>query len=168
MPQAAAKKVEPESPETTEEPVEEVPQTVKPVGVNRFGLLAEHANLWRVNCHVDTKPEDVLQPEFWEHISRHLNRGDSIQVMPDDMSWKMVLHVHDRGHNWANVKREEFYEYGGASEPQEDIPANYKVRFAGSTHQYQVEFNGKKLKSGFATKEIAHQYVKNHAAAVKR
>ena len=161
----AAKKVEEPIDESQEQ---EVAPSIKPVGINRFGLLAEHANAWRVNCKVETDPKDVEDPAFWEHIAQHLNRGDTIEVMPDDMRWKMLLHVHDKGHNWASVKQMAFFEFGKPADPDVDLPRRYAVEWAGTTERWRVLFNGKKLKSGFATEQLAHRYATNHAEAVKR
>ena len=153
---------------TEDEPVEEkAPDSLKPVSRARWGLLVEHSNTFRVNCKVDTKPEHCLDPSYWEHISLSLSRGDEIHVMPDDMSWELVLHVQDTGHNWAHVIKKAFYELA-PSVGLEQLPGIYKVEWAGSTEKFRVLREGEKLKAGFATEALARRYAANHEAAVRR
>lgn len=145
-----------------------VPDSVKPVGVNRFGLAAEKCNHFLVNCKHGTDPEHVLETEFWEHVSRHLGRGDVVTVQPDDLAWEMSVKVIDKGHNWAHVKKREFFDYGGSMEVASEMPKKYKVEWAGQTDKFRVLFNGEVLKAGFATEQLAGQYATNHAQALKR
>lgn len=162
----AAEKIEQDlEPDT---PALEVPNSVKPVSLNRFGLADQKRNHYLVNCKYGMDPELVLEPEFWEHIARHLGRGDVVTVEPDDLAWEMSVKVIDRGHNWANVKKREFFDYGGAAVIRSEIPSKYKVEWAGQTDKFRVVFNGEVLKKGFATETIASQYASNHAQALKR
>lgn len=158
---------EPATAEVLAETVEETPDSAKPVTVSRWGLLAEHANTFRVNCKIETTPEQCLDPSYWEHISQYLNRGDEIHVMPDDMAWELVLHVQDKGHNWTHVIKKSFFELA-ASVGLEQIPSDYKIDWAGSTKKFRVLRKGDELKSGFATEALARRYAANHQDAVRR
>lgn len=159
---------EPATAEVLEEAIEEeAPASAKPVTLSRWGLLAEHANTWRVNCKRENTPEQCLDPSYWEHISQYLARGDEIHIMPDDMSWELVLHVQDTGHNWAHVIKKVFYELA-PSVGMEQIPGVYKIDWAGSTKKFRVLRQGDELKSGFATEALARRYAANHEAAVRR
>lgn len=141
--------------------------SAKPITVSRWGLLAEHSNSFRVNCKNQTTPEHCLDPSYWEHIAQYLNMGDEIHVMPDDMSWELVLHVQDKGHNWASVIEKTRYELA-PSTGDEIVPSVYTIDWAGSTKKFRVLREGKELKSGFATKALAGRYAANHEAAVRR
>ena len=146
----------------------EVPESVKPVGVNRFGVAIERRNEFAVSCKYETSPDDVLKPEFWEHISRHLGRGDIIEVTPDDLAWELSVRVIDRGHNWAHVKKRHFIDYGGSMEVAPEVPSKYLVEWGGQTDKFRVVFNKEVLKKGFATEDLAKQYAANHSQALKR
>jgi hypothetical protein len=41
----------------------------------------------------ETKPEDVLHPEYWVHVQRSLKTGDRIEVQPESAEWLLVLLV---------------------------------------------------------------------------
>lgn len=151
-----------------EEVTTEVPETAKPVGVNRFGIAVEKRNEFVVHCKHGTNPEHVLDVEFWEHLARHLGRGDIVEVVPDDLSWEMSVRVIDRGANWAHVKKRHFIDYGGAMEVASEIPQKYDVEWAGQTEKFRVLFNKEVLKSGFASESLARRYADNHAQALKR
>lgn len=161
--------LEPEaSDETPAQEAVEVPEQVKPVGVNRFGLAAEKRNHYLVNVPHGTNPKAALEPEFWEHISLHLGRGDVITVEPDDLAWEMSVKVIDKGHNWAHVKMREMFDYHGPMEVRSEVPSKYKVEWGGQTDKFRVIFNKEVLKAGFATEFLASQYASNHAQALKR
>ncbi len=146
----------------------EVPESVKPVGVNRVGLAEHKRNHLHVNVPHGTDHDVCLAPEFYEHFSKMLGRGDIVTIEPDDLSWEMSVRVIDMGSNWAHVKKREFYDYGGPMEVAPETPKKYKVEWAGQTHKFRVVFNGDVLKHGFATEDLARQYANNHASALKR
>jgi hypothetical protein len=165
---STAEKIDEKEPIAQEPEKVEVPDSIKPVGINRFGLAAEKRNHYLVNCKRGTDPAQALETEFYEHIARSLGRGDIVTVEPDDMAWELSVKVIDRGHNWALVKKREFFDYGGAAVIKSEMPQKYKVEWAGTTEKFRVLFNGDVLKSGFATEALASQYASNHAQALKR
>ncbi len=157
-----------ETPAQEAAPEVEVPNHIKPVGVNRFAPAEQKRNHFVVYCKHGTDPESVLQVEFWEHVARWLGRGDLIEVMPEDLAWEMSVRVLDKGHNWALVKKREFFDYGGATKVKSEMPQSYNVDWTGPINKFRVTFNGEKLKDGFATEELARRYAANHAQALKR
>ena len=166
MAEPAEKLDEVEAPAQDTEPTE-VPESVKPVGLNRFGLAAEKRNQFLVNVPHGTNPDLALEPDFWTHVSRHLGRGDVVTIEPDDLAWEMSVKVLDRGINWANVRKREFFEYG-SFEVMPETPTKYKVEWAGQTDMFRVCYEGEVIKSGFATEELARRFAANHAQALKR
>lgn len=162
----AAKKID--ETEVEETPKAEVREAVKPVTLNRLGLAAEKRNEWVIWCKIETEPEDVLKPEFWEHIARHFKRGDIVEVMPDDLAWEMNVRVLDMGSNWASVVKRHFVEHEKREKVKSELPVHYKIDWAGQTDMFRVTFKGENLKKGFATEKLARQFVDNHASALKR
>jgi hypothetical protein len=146
----------------------EVPESVKPISLNRFGVAGEKRNEFVVHCKHGALPEHVLEVEFWEHISQHLGRGDIVEITPDDLAWEMNVRVIDRGNNWATVRERFRVDYGGPAQLRPETPTKYKVEWAGQTDKFRVVFNGEVLKKGFATELLASQYASNHAQALKR
>lgn len=155
----AAEKLEEETPAQEE--------SVQPVDVNRFGPADEKRNHFVIYCKQGTNPDCVLQVEFWEHISRFLDRGDIVEVLPEDLSWEMNVRVLDKGPNWAMVRKRDFIRYGEV-EVQSEMPNKYDVKWTGPVTKFRVIFNGEKLKDGFATEELGRRYASNHAQALKR
>ena len=145
----------------------EVPEQVKPVGLNRFGLAAEKRNHYLVYVPHGTDPETCFQPDFWSHVARHLGRGDVVTIEPDDLAWERSVKIVDRGHNWANAKPRTMFKYG-AVEILPETPTEYKVDWGGKTDMFRVVFKGEVLKKGFATEALARRFASNHAQALKR
>ena len=170
MSEATAEKLDEQVEETPAQEPEtlEVPESVKPVGINRFGVAGEKRNEFVVNVKHDCDPAFILEPEFWGHIARHLGRGDIVEVTSDDLAWEMNVRVIDRGHNWAKVVKRFFVDYGGPAEIAPEVPTKYTVEWAGQTDKFRVVFNGEVLKKGFATEMLARQFASNHAQALKR
>ena len=142
-------------------------EKVSPPGVNRFGLQAERNQKWRLDVPHNTSPEQCLDEDYWAHIAGHLRPGDEVRVFPDNMAWELVLHVIDAGHAWAHVAKKAFHEYS-TREQMESVPSIYEVRYAGTTHKYQVLRKGKLLKEFIETEALARRAAANHEAAVKR
>jgi hypothetical protein len=158
--------------ETQEAPAQEavtaeIPEQVKPVGVNRFGLASEKRNHYYANVPHGTNPEICLEPEFWVHVARHLGRGDMVTIEPDDLAWEMSVKVLDRGHNWASVRKRMFVKYGTV-EIAPEVPKQHKIEWAGQTDMFRVTYKGEVLRKGFATEILAQQWANNHAQALKR
>jgi len=164
----AAKKVDEEVTESAQE-APELPQDIKPVSINRFGLAGEHRNEWRCNAKIGTSPDQVLDASFFEHIARHLNRGDIVEIMPDDMAWEINVRVIDHGHNWAIVRERFRVDYGIESvETPEKLASAYDIKWGGSTDKFVCKYKGEVLKKGFATEDLARRFASNHASALTR
>ena len=139
----------------------------KAVNVARIGLLEQARNAWLVNVDMDTTPEHCLDGSFWEHVAKMMQPGDNIHVLPDDMSWELVLHVCGQEPLFLHVVQKDFYKLVPATAPV-IIPSRYKVQFAGAHHKWRVLRDDKPLKDGFATADLARRYAANHQAAVAR
>ena len=133
----------------------------------RFGLEAEYNQRWRATVPVDTLPEQTLDQGFWANVSMHFNPGDEIVVMPDDMTWKQILHVIGCGKLFAHVMQLELYELQTAEDVPE-LPPIYVIEYAGPHHKWRVVRDGQPLKSGFRTQSEAGLWAKNHESAVQR
>lgn len=139
----------------------------KAVTVARIGLMEQARNTWLVNVDMDTTPEHCLDGSFWEHVAKMLQPGDNIHVLPDDMSWELVLHVAGQEPLFAHVVKKALYSLVPATAPV-IVPSRYKIQFAGAHHKWRVLRDDKPLKDGFATADLARRYAANHQAAVAR
>ncbi len=166
---ATAEKLDESPAEEAPDAPQETTETLKisPPGLNRFGLAAEHIQPWLMNVPQKTLPEQCLEEEFWQHVAMHLSPGDTIIVRPDDMAWKMELHVVNAGHNWAQVAREHFSQFA-TREELPTVKSIYTTRYAGTTHKWQVLRKGELLKEGIETEALARRAAANHELAARR
>lgn len=139
----------------------------KSITVARVSLLEQARNHWLVNVDMDTTPEQCLDGSFWEHVAKLMQPGDNIHILPDDMSWELVLHVCGQEPLFLHVVEKQRYKLVPATAPT-IIPSRYKVQFAGAHHKWRVLRDDKPLKDGFATADLARRYAANHQAAVAR
>lgn len=139
----------------------------KSINVARVSLLEQARNHWLVNVDMDTTPEHCLDGSFWEHVAKMMQPGDNIHILPDDMSWELVLHVCGQEPLFLHVVEKERFKLVPATAPT-IIPSRYKVQFAGAHHKWRVLRDDKPLKDGFATADLARRYAANHQAAVAR
>jgi len=142
-------------------------RTAKPVPESRLSLADEMSNRWRVNVPMGTTPEDVMEADFWQHVAVKFRPGDEIVVMPDNMAWKLVLHVVGAGRLFAHVAKQDFYEFAPLEQAIK-LPSIYEVKFLGSHHKWGVIRESKPLKDGFETEGLARRYAANHESAVQR
>jgi len=158
---ATAKKLPEQDAEAPEE------STAKPITEGRIGLEVEKSNRWRVDVPMGTTPEDCMKESYWQHVAPRLRPGDEIVAMPDNMAWKLVLHVLGAGRLFAHVVKEELYELAPL-EAAIKLPSIYEVKFTGTHHKWAVIRESKPLKDGFETEGLARRYAANHEAAVQR
>jgi len=155
--------------ETSPEQEAEQPEvvTAKPITEGRMGLEVEKSNRWRVDLPMGVTPEDCMKETFWQHVATRLRPGDEIVCLPDNMAWKLILHVVGAGRLYAHVVQEELYELAPL-EAAIKLPSIYEVKFTGTHHKWAVIRESKPLKDGFETEGLARRYAQNHESAVKR
>ena len=147
----------------------EQPEAVaaKPITEGRMGLEVEKSNRWRVDVPQGVTPQDCMNESFWQHVAKVFRPGDEIVCLPDNMAWKLVLHVVGAGRLYAHVVREELYELAPL-EAAIKLPSIYEVKFTGTHHKWAVIRESKPLKDGFDTEDLARRYAQNHESAVQR
>lgn len=155
--------------ELPEEAVEAAPEATKaePVTLSRWGLEVEHNTLHRVNVKPEVTPEQCMDEGFWTHISMRFAPGDTIIVRPEHNEWELVLHVINAGTGFAHVLQKHYYNLAPVTELQ-PVPSLYKIEFAGNVHKWRFLREGKMMRDGFATRELAARAAHNHQMAVDR
>ncbi len=141
--------------------------TAKPITEGRMGLEVEKSNRWRVDVPMGTTPMDCMKESYWQHVAVKFRPGDEIVCMPDNMAWKLVLHVVGAGRLYAHVVQEELYELAPL-EQAVILPSIYEVKYTGTHHKWAVIRESKPLKDGFETEGLARRYAQNHESAVQR
>lgn len=148
-------------------PEQDAAPVAKPITEGRMGLEVEKSNRWRVDVPMGTKPEDCMNESYWQHVATKLRVGDEIVCMPDNMAWKLVLHVVGSGRLYAHVAKQELYELAPLEQAIK-LPSIYEVKFQGTHHKWAVIRSGEPLKDGFETESLARRYAAQHEAAVQR
>jgi len=158
--------------ETTEDVTEshiEVAEVSKaePVTMMRLSLEDEVNTRFRVTVKQGVTREQCLDESFWAHVSMRMSPGDTITVRPDDMAWELVLHVVNVGPQFAHVLEKAFYNLKPPT-PIAKLPSIYKVEFAGPIHKWRFLRDGKMMRDGFATEDLAQRAAAQHQMAVNR
>lgn len=163
MPEAATAEKLPEQDSDQPEKAVEVPGITQ----SRLGLEVEKSNRWRVDLPEGITREDVMDPNYWQHVAVMFKPGDEIVCMPDNMAWKLVLHVVGAGRLYAHVAEESYFELAPLEQTIR-LPSIYEVKFKGTHHKWAVIRGGNPLKDGFETEALARRYAANHESAVQR
>lgn len=151
----------------TEQPAEAEKSPAKPILDSRMGLEVEKSNRWRVDVPEGVTPQDCIDQNFWQHVAMKLRPGDEIVCMPDNMAWKLVLHVVGAGRLYAHVVQQSLFELAPLEQTIR-LPSIYEVKYTGTHHKWAVIRESAPLKDGFETEGLARRYAANHESAVNR
>ncbi len=143
------------------------PAKAEPVTLSRWGLADEKNTRHRVDVKPNVTPEQCMESGFWTHISMHFIPGDTIIVRPENNEWELVLHVVNCGPQFAHVVKKDFYSLV-ATTMLESVPTKYTVEWSGNVHKFRFLREGKMMRDGFATRELAARAAQNHQMAVDR
>lgn len=106
--------------------------------------------------------EQVCEPEFWANVTKKMTRGDKIEVMPNDMTWRAMLIVRAVGRLEAVVQVLQYDVLGAAGDVDNDSP--YIVKFVNTDRKWGVfmRAGGALVRDEFQVREHADRYVVNH------
>jgi hypothetical protein len=124
--------------------------------------LKEHRNQGHWICvSPATTPDDLMRPEFWANVARHLHRADTVEVHWDDASQFAELYVLDAGRNWASV---DILRHKSLKRPLLKDQEQYDVGFNGPVDKFRITRRSDRqvIKAGFATEADALKYLSEH------
>lgn len=150
-----------------EAPALELVKKADPVTMHRMALDVEVNTHFRITVKQNVTPEQCMDEAFWCHLTNRLTPGDTLIVRPDDSSWELILNVVDNGPNFAHVHKKSFCELIPAV-PREKLPSIYTIDHAGPIHKWRFLREGKMMRDGFATRELAIRAAAQHEMAVNR
>lgn len=109
--------------------------------------------------------EQVLEPSYWADVANRIKPLSRIEVIPDDMSYFAYLVVIDVARNAAKVAVIHHTELSEVE--SEPAPEQFTVKFHGPHKKFAVlrKEDSSLVKDGFATKELAIRYARQHAKA---
>lgn len=133
----------------------------------RLGLAEQVRQIWHAMVPDEVTPAQVKEESYWCHVAVNLKPGDEIIVLPDNMDWRLVLHVIAAERLWAHVTELSYHDFSKIEAPVK-LPSIYKIEYAGAHHQWRVLREGKELRDGLQTESIAKKWAANHEMAVTR
>tara|TARA_R110000868_G_scaffold411755_1_gene708898 strand:- start:17797 stop:18267 length:471 start_codon:yes stop_codon:yes gene_type:complete len=116
----------------------------------------------------DTKPEDLLIPEYWAHVAASLHPWDRVEVVANDGSWWAELMVLDCGRNYARMAiMRDFDLSGKTNQAPLDMKA-YTVKHRGPHSKWSVIriSDGAVVHEGSEKQDMADAWLKNHLIAL--
>ena len=119
----------------------------------------------------NTRPEDLLRPEYWAHFAQKLKLRDRIEVWANDASWVAEVVVLGATKNAADVRllRVDYidpYQPEGATS---DHLKSYDVRYRGLHSQWSVVrlADNALVHEGEGSKAAADKWLSEHLKAMK-
>lgn len=94
--------------------------------------------LYSVTPPAGTQIEDMLEPDYWAHVSRKFNPRDIVEVVPEDGAFFARLFVVDCGKLWAKVHKLEFVELSPKEAKPEVAASEYEAKFFGPVAKWGV------------------------------
>lgn len=84
--------------------------------------------VWSAQPEPGTTLNDMLQPEYWAHVSKTLKQGDRIEVTDSGTGWFAELFVRSAGHNDARVVVLRSYVFDTPAKADDGHPFEVKHR----------------------------------------
>lgn len=122
---------------------------------------------WLCTPPPGTKPEDVLSPKFWNHVSRKLRVMAKVAVMPKDGAWYgefLVTYV-----NGLEARVEQLL-FKSLEDVKPTDDSDYVVKWISPPCKFGVIRKSDKVmvKDGFEKKSDAEAWAKSNEKALKR
>lgn len=85
-------------------------------------------HIWLATPEPNTKPEDLIVPEYWTHVAKKLQKGDFIEVTSAEGDWLAKLYVKSAASSGVVVH---MFPVEWISKPAATINAEYDVQLSG-------------------------------------
>lgn len=119
----------------------------------------------------DTKPEDLLKPEYWAHCAQTFKPWDRIEVVANDGTWWAEYQVMEAGRAWARMfmMRKHYLTTADVAQSQVQLTA-YEVKHRGPHCKWSVVRKADKtvVHEFEDTRDGAEGWLKSHLAALAR
>lgn len=128
--------------------------------INSISAAEFTRNVFAVVVPAETKVADILAPHCWTHVAAKLQRGDRLEIYPEDGQYFAELIVVSAGKNWAQVvlAREIPLDHSVTSTMPSD---EYYVTYGSPSTLFRVQRKSDKkvLKDGFENKKVAQTWI---------
>lgn len=135
----------------------------------RIGLAEERRQDWVVNAEEGTTMAQVMDPQYWAHVSARMQPFDRIDVRLETGEWMAELLVITTGRNWAQVHMLALHELVERTEVM-PVAAKHQVVWKGPQRKHVVVrlSDQQPVQEGFSTKNEAQAWVTEHEKAAER
>lgn len=113
--------------------------------------------IWQITPSVEV--EELLNPDYWVHVSKNFKAGDRIEAIPEDRHYFAELFVLAASKNFIKVILLRAHVLIADPKPVEE--EGYTIKFAGRA-KWRVIQGKKVLKEGLDSKEEAEKWLKEH------
>lgn len=112
-------------------------------------------------AHPGTQPADLLQPEYWAHVSTRLKPWDEVHVRADDGTWYAKVLVTESGRTYARTHILESHNL-----TSQDVAMSQQKMYIGD---YEVMHRGEHSKWSVVRKSdrsVVHEFEETQGGAV--
>jgi len=139
-----------------------------PLGVNSLKLAETVRSVYQITATAETKPEDLVKPEYWTHVARKLRMGDRIEVMAADATWYAELRVMEVGRKESFGARLAFTLPPVQLSNEHLLPAlnDYEARPFGSSWQVYKSGSADPVKTDLPNQSSAIKWIESQRKAL--
>lgn len=118
-----------------------------------------------------TRPDDLLAPEHFAHVSTQLRPRDRIEAWANDGSWMAQFVVLESGRNWTRTAKlsEHYFTARDTAMTQASALEPYKVEYTGPASLWRVvrKVDSQVLHEGEQTEDGARSWLTEHLKAFR-
>ncbi len=160
-----------EAPGPTAGAAVEVERKVTPCDATRIKPVEYQRTAYLYTAHEGTRPDDLLEPEHFAHVSTQLRPRDVIEAWAHDGSWMAEFVVLESGRNWTRVAKlgEHFFTARDTAMTQASGLEPYKIEYTGPASLWRVvrKADNQILHEGEQTQEGAAFWLTEHLKAFR-
>jgi hypothetical protein len=146
--------------------IAQLPKHAPKLHAGRFSLAETVRQPYFVRPEEGTKPEALLEPQYWAHVAPKLRPLDEITAVPDGGAWYARYLVLYATTNEAKVHLLEKVALSEAAPA--DLASAYESKWRGPSAKFGVVNKDTKevVKDGFETKDQADAFLAQHVKAL--
>ena len=140
-----------------------------PLTLQRFSQAEYERNIWEAIPPAGTDIEDMLRPEYWQHLGTRLKVRDRIEVFAEDGKFWAELIVMSAGKLFASVAVLRHVGLDGYGPKYDsELLAGYIVEYHGPIDKWRIRRGSEVIHAGFDIEKQAHTWLESHLKTVTR
>jgi hypothetical protein len=164
---AATAPAEPSAPAAQEK----VERKVTPADATRIKQVEFLRQDYLYTAYQGTRPDDLLEPEHFAHVSTQLRPRDRIEAWAHDGTWMAIFVVLESGRNWARTAKlgEYFFTARDTAISQASALDPFKIEYTGPSSLWRIvrRSDNQILHEGEQTEDAALGWLSEHLKAFR-